>query len=245
MDGVASFMHREFSKVEGSGIDLSNYEVWVIGRRDAGKPMNRKILVAASLQLLLAACSLQVMFFWPVSAMPVISPDTPSAAPPPITKAATPFLPGPASAPIATLPKHAPAPLVKWEEKLGDILNASGDNTSAARALIAAIPRLTAEAPEQYIAHAVDLLENAGSLRVQTIYFRASAPPAVVEAIFNNSLNRPDEFKLPLMAKRMGTPIHSMTGEARSIPKLYLEFEAEERHTAGPRGNIARFNFSA
>jgi hypothetical protein len=203
--------------------------------RAAWTSMNRKILIAASVLLFLAVASLGIMFFWPV----------PDAPPPPETRkpdpAATPLA---ASAPLvqrqlpmpsSSLPPPAGVvPLAAWEERLGEILTAPGDTTTAARALIAAIPGLPAEAQEQYIAHALNLCEDSDFSRVQEIYLRQGTPPAVAEAIFNDALNRPDEVKLPLLAKTMGIPNHPMAGEARGILELYLELEPD---APPPRGS--------
>jgi hypothetical protein len=117
------------------------------------------------------------------------------------------------------------SPLVPWESNLNDILTAPGDNATTARKLLEGIPGLPAEAQEQYIAHALNLCEDADFSRVEEIYLRQNTPPSVVEAIFNDALNRPDEVKLPLMAKTMALPNHPMAGEACGILELYLELE--------------------
>jgi hypothetical protein len=115
--------------------------------------------------------------------------------------------------------------LATWEERLGEILAAPGDTATAARTLLAAIPGLPLEAQEQYIAHALNLSEDADFSKAEEIYQRQNTPPSVAEAIFNDALNRPDEVKLPLMAKTMALPNHPMAGEARQILELYLELE--------------------
>jgi hypothetical protein len=81
------------------------------------------------------------------------------------------------------------------------------------------------EAQEQYIAHALNLCEDSDFSRAEEIYLRPGTPASVSEAIFNDSLNRPDEVKLPLMAKTMANPSHPMAGESRGILELYLDLE--------------------
>jgi hypothetical protein len=89
------------------------------------------------------------------------------------------------------------------------------------------MPGLPSEAQEQFIAHALNLCEDADFSRAEEIYLRPNTPTSVSEAIFNDALNRPDEVKLPLMARTMNSPAHLMRGEAQGILELYLELEPD------------------
>lgn len=136
--------------------------------------------------------------------------------------------PTPTSPSVALPPSREPSPtqpLSDWEEQLDTILAAPGDTSTAARSLMAAIPGLPVEAQEQYIAHALNLCEDSDFSRAEEIYLRPSTPPSVSEAIFNDALNRPDEIKLPLLAKTMANASHPMAGESREILELYLDLE--------------------
>jgi len=191
--------------------------------------MNKNILISLAAVLVLAAASVAVLLLWP---MP--EPSKPDAAPPTAASKASPLTnaaraSNTAPRPIApTAPAEAtPSPLTEWETQLDGILTAPGDTATAARALLAAMPGLPEEAQEQYIAHALNLCEDADFSRAEEIYLRPSTPPSVAEAIFNDALNRPDEVKLPLLAKTMGNPNHPMAGESRGILELYLELEPD------------------
>jgi hypothetical protein len=190
--------------------------------------MNKKILFLAGGSLLLAILAVGALLFWPVPEGPRQETVTPTPTPAPevetLPRESTPAF----STPTPVIAPTPPVmPLAPWEERLGEILAAPGDTTTAARALLAAMPGLPDEAQEQYIAHALNLCEDSDFSRVEEIYLRSNTPPSVAEAIFNDALNRPDEVKLPLMAKTMGLPNHPMAGEARGILELYLELEPD------------------
>jgi hypothetical protein len=182
--------------------------------------MNRKLLIWAFCLVLLSAGLLVGLLWWPIpNSVAPPSPQRPATTPKPIS---TPFQN------LEVKPRPMPEPvssLAPWETNLNDILTAPGDNSTAARKLLEAIPRLPVEAQEQYIAHALNLCEDADFSKAEEIYLRQNTPPSVAEAIFNDALNRPDEVKLPLMAKTMALPNHPMAGEARQILELYLELE--------------------
>ena len=188
--------------------------------------MNKKILISLIVLLVLALASVAVLVLWPMPEAPEKEPSQPVSATTPETVPDAPqeTEASPTPAPIL---QTTSSPLTDWEKQLDSILTAPGDTSSAARALLAAMPGLPAEAQEQYIAHALNLCEDSDFSRAEEIYLRSNTPPSVAEAIFNDALNRPDEVKLPLMAKTMGLPNHPMAGEARGILELYLELEPD------------------
>ncbi len=192
--------------------------------------MNRKIIFFLAGILLLILAGVIFLLLMPLPGVPVqqqkkeslnsINLPTPEPANPTTTPSSTPL-------------RTPSQPLADWEQKLDTILTAPGDTSTAARALLVAILGLPAEAQEQFIAHALNLCEDADFSRAEEIYLRLGTPPSVSEAIFNDALNRPDEVKLPLMAKTMAHPNHPMAGESRGILELYLDLEPE----ASPPGS--------
>jgi len=184
--------------------------------------MNRKIIFFLVGVLLLAISAVVFLLLMPLPKAPVPPPKKESLEKKPFST------PAPISSTVAPSPLKAPAttqPLTDWEQKLDTILTAPGDTSTSARSLLAAIPSLPVEAQEQYIAHALNLCEDSDFSRAEEIYLRPGTPASVSEAIFNDSLNRPDEVKLPLMAKTMANPSHPMAGESRGILELYLDLE--------------------
>lgn len=113
----------------------------------------------------------------------------------------------------------------EWMEQLDNLLGADEETSITARKLIAALPSLPPEAQEEYVAHAVNLCEDGDFAQLEQVYLAANTPPPVVEMIFDDSLNRPDEVKLPMLAKTMRNPSHPMAEEAREILEMYLDLE--------------------
>jgi len=113
----------------------------------------------------------------------------------------------------------------EWVERLDSLLGAEEDTSATARKLIAALPTLPPEAQEEYLAHAVNLCEDGDFAQLEQIYLAANTPSSVVEMIFDDSLNRPDEVKLPMLAKTLRNPSHPMAAEAREILEMYLDLE--------------------
>ena len=183
--------------------------------------MNRKIILFLAGVVLIALAGVMFLLLQPLSAFPTPEEkkDNLNAKSPPTPKPTKPST----KTPVA--PKIPLQSSSDWEQKLDTILAAPGDTSTAARSLLAAIPGLPVEAQEQYIAHALNLCEDSDFSRAEEIYLRPGTPASVSEAIFNDSLNRPDEVKLPLMAKTMANPSHPMAGESRGILELYLDLE--------------------
>jgi len=182
--------------------------------------MIKKILFMALLLTGLAAVSFVVLVFWPLAQAPEArapQPEPPNAGTAPMPTAATP------TPPMASKPT-SPASH-EWEQKLERILADSDDSPAAARALFAAMPTLPVQALEQYIPHALDRCGDEEFFLAEEIYFHPGMPGFVTEAIFEDALNRPDEVKLPFMAKTILSPKHPMAAEARALLETYLQLE--------------------
>jgi len=132
---------------------------------------------------------------------------------------------------ISVRPREAaqPQPNLQnsWEERLDVILTAESSNNEAVRSLLQDFNRLPPEGQMEYIAHALNLCEDGNYDPVSAIYLRSDTPVEVREQIFDDALNRPDEIKLPMMARTMATPNHPMQEQAREILSLYLDLEPD------------------
>jgi hypothetical protein len=114
---------------------------------------------------------------------------------------------------------------VAWEDRLDELLTNEADNTTTVRGLLSSMRGLPPEAQEEFVAHAVNLCEDEQFGLLANIYFEAATPSEVKETIFNDVLNRPDEIKLPLLAKTLLNPTHPMAGESKEILEMYLDLE--------------------
>lgn len=133
------------------------------------------------------------------------------------------------------------APEVSWEEKLDAILSGEEDNRITVRRLLQGFERLPLEAQTEYIAHALNLCEDDNYGEVESIYLRSDTPAEIREQIFDDVLNRPDEVKLPIMARTMEAPSHPLAGEARDILTLYLDLDPDSPRPVDWSGRIRSY----
>ena len=148
------------------------------------------------------------------------------------------------STPLRAIERPQPtqaAPEVSWEEKLDVILSGEDDNRSTVRRLLQGFDRLPPEAQTEYIAHALNLCEDEDFGSVEGIYLQSGTPTEVSEQIFDDALNRPDELKLPLMARTMTTPNHPMQEQAREILCLYLDLDPDTAGTVDWSARIRQY----
>jgi hypothetical protein len=184
--------------------------------------MNQKV---ATIALALAAVALVLVFLL------LPSPPPPPAKPPAprqasAAAAAAPTSADPGSAITATSDPlglvAAPSPVVAWEDRLDQLLTAETDTATTVRGLVSSMRQLPPEAQEQYAAHAVNLCGDEQFALLGEIYLNTQTPQVVTETIFSDLLNRPDEIKLPLLAKTLGNAAHPMAGEAEEILRTYI-----------------------
>lgn len=126
-----------------------------------------------------------------------------------------------------------PAGGAQWEDRLDNILSSEADDQTIVRQLLEGLTSLPAEAQEEFIVHALNLCEDENYAQVESIYLASGTPPVVAEEIFDDSLNRSDEVKLPLLAKTMRNPAHPMAQEAREILEMYLDLDEGAMPPAG------------
>jgi len=127
---------------------------------------------------------------------------------------------GRAPQPVSSLPAGA-----TWEERLDELLTSETDNATTVRGLVSSMRGLPPEAQEEFVAHAVNLCEDEQFGILAEIYYNSATPKEVSETIFNDALNRPDEIKLPMLAKTLRNPAHPLAGEAKEILEMYLDLE--------------------
>jgi hypothetical protein len=128
-----------------------------------------------------------------------------------------------------------------WEEKLDTILSGDGTNKETVLRLLQDFNHLPAEAQMEYIAHALNLCEDTEFGPIEAIYTQSETPAEVREQIFDDALNRPDEIKLPLMARTMATPNHPMQDEAKEILCLYLELDPQSSGSTDWNGRVRSY----
>lgn len=200
-----------------------------IGMAKKGPPLVPILILAA------AALALGTLFLLPTREVvaPSSAEASPAAAPTPeLSSLVDRLVPAvPPTTGIVTL-ESSPSG-ADWEDRLDNILSAEAENQTVVNQLLNGLPRLPVEAQEEFIAHALNLCDDENYAGVETIYLARGTPPEVSEEIFNDVLNRPDEIKLPLLAKTLRSPAHPMAGEAREILEMYLDLEEGAAPPAG------------
>ncbi len=129
----------------------------------------------------------------------------------------------------------------EWVERLDNLLDADEDNSATARKLIAALPALPPEAQEEYVAHAVNLCGDEDFGLLANVYLASETPPIVAEIIFDDALNRPDDLKLPMLAKTLQNPTHPLAGESREILEMYLDLEPAALPASGWEAAVQQY----
>lgn len=183
--------------------------------------MNQKV---AALVLAMAAVALVLVFLLLPSPLPPAKPAAPRQASAAAAAATTSADPGSAitatSDPLGLA--AAPSHVVAWEDRLDQLLTAETDTATTVRGLVSSMRQLPPEAQEQYAAHAVNLCGDEQFALLGEIYLNARTPQVVTETIFSDLLNRPDEIKLPLLAKTLRNAAHPMAGKAEEVLRTYI-----------------------
>ena len=187
--------------------------------------MNQKV---ATIALALAAVAVLLVFLLLPSPPPPAIATAPRQAGAAAAAAITSADPGSVITATSSGPlglASAPAPIVAWEDRLDQLLTAETDPATTVRGLVSSMRQLPPEAQEQYAAHAVNLCGDEQFALLGEIYLNAQTPQVVTETIFSDLLNRPDEIKLPLLAKTLRNAAHPMAGEAEEILRMYIALE--------------------
>jgi hypothetical protein len=144
----------------------------------------------------------------------------------------------PAAGPVTLVASPAAA---DWEDRLDNILSADGDDRAAVRQLLEGLPGLPLEAQEEYVSHALNLCDDDDYGQIETVFLAVGTPAKVSEGIFDDVLNRPDEVKLPLLAKTLRNPTHPMAEEAREILEMYLDLDEGTLPPAGWEAAVRQY----
>ena len=188
--------------------------------------MNQKI---ATIALAIAALAVVFAFlFFPGPEAPTVPPDQAAKAAASETAYSSDFGSGVGVPPptAGSVPEPPTAPQVAaWEDRLDELLTAKTDNAITVRGLISSMRGLPPEAQEEFVAHAVNLCEDEQFADMEKVYFDPGTAKEASETIFNDALNRPDEIKLPMLAKTLRNPAHPMAAESKEILEMYLDLE--------------------
>jgi hypothetical protein len=109
-----------------------------------------------------------------------------------------------------------------WEAPINAILESAEDNNAVARRLDALAPTLPLEGQVEATQHMVNLLDDQNYQAALQKLTNLSTPPAVMEVIYSDILNRPNSVKLPALVNVFAAPGHPLRTEALDTLQIFV-----------------------
>jgi hypothetical protein len=170
----------------------------------------------------------------PESSAPVISGglDAVRSEPAPtlVEPAPAPPVPAPGAKPAPPEVKAAaakqPAPrteIAQWEYRIDEALRSQADHSAIALSLLSQVPAMPGEGQTAAAQHIVNLISDRDYLQVLPYIKNSRMESGFQEIIVAESLNRPDEVKLPVLLAAARTPKHPMAETAVSVLSVLLD----------------------
>lgn len=159
----------------------------------------------------------------PPDTRPVVRPRTNVyQAPPPVPTVATnppPIVPNT----VAVTPTNVPGLITNWEDKVDDVLGTEGDDTNKVHQLLAMFPHLPQDGQTEVAQHLSNLVSDEDYRQLVPFLLNTNLSEPVLDAFFNDLLNRPNSSKLPLLLDIARSPSHPEAGDAKDLLELYLD----------------------
>ena len=110
-----------------------------------------------------------------------------------------------------------------WEDKVDDLLGSTNSDSDKAKQMLEMFPQLPADGQEEVARHLSNLVADQDYGAMRAYLTNASLPAAVLEVLFGDVLNRPNDLKLPALLEVARTPEHPKATEAKDVLQLFLE----------------------
>ncbi len=124
---------------------------------------------------------------------------------------------------VAVAPTNNPGLITNWEDKVDDILGTEGDDTNKVHQLLAMFPHLPQDGQTEVAQHLSNLVSDEDYKEIMPFLLNTNLPEPVLDAFFNDLLNRPNSSKLPLLLDIARSPSHPEAGDAKDLLELYLD----------------------
>jgi hypothetical protein len=125
---------------------------------------------------------------------------------------------------VAALPVPAPQNVItNWESRLDDILDADVEEQEKAKRMAELLPRLPEEGQMEVAQHLANLTLDEDFGLIARFLTDPTLPEDVLDVFLSDSLNRPNEVKLPVLLEVARNPQNPKAEEAREILELFLE----------------------
>lgn len=119
-----------------------------------------------------------------------------------------------------------PAPkteIAQWEYRIDEALRSQADHSAIALSLLSQVPAMPGEGQTAAAQHIVNLMADKDYLQVLPYIKNSRMESGFQEIIVAESLNRPDEVKLPVLLTAARTPKHPMAETAVSVLSVLLD----------------------
>jgi hypothetical protein len=119
-----------------------------------------------------------------------------------------------------------PAPkteIAQWEYRIDEALRSQADHSAIALSLLSQVPSMPAEGQTAAAQHIVNLIADKDYLQMLPYIKNPRMETGFQEIIVAESLNRPDEVKLPVLLMAARTPKHPMADTAVSVLSVLLD----------------------
>lgn len=151
-------------------------------------------------------------------ALPSLPPDRVPPAAPAAPAAKT-------EAPPMTAAKTPPpkTEIAQWEYRIDEALRSQADHSAIALSILSQVPAMPGEGQAAAAQHIANLISDKDYLQVLPYIKNSRMEAGFQEIIVAESLNRPDEVKLPVLLSAARTPKHPMAETALSVLSVLLD----------------------
>lgn len=113
--------------------------------------------------------------------------------------------------------------IAQWEYRIDEALRSQADHSAIALSLLSQVPAMPGEGQTAAAQHIVNLIADKDYLQVLPYIKNPRMETGFQEIIVAESLNRPDEVKLPVLLTAARTPKHPMAETAVSVLSVLLD----------------------
>ena len=107
--------------------------------------------------------------------------------------------------------------ITNWEDRVDHILTSDAGTADKAKAMLEIFPRLPEAGQVEVSKHLSNLVENEDYGPMGKLLVDPQQPPAVLDTLMGDLLNRPNSIKLPTLLEIARTPQHLKAGDAKEV----------------------------
>lgn len=112
--------------------------------------------------------------------------------------------------------------ITNWEDRVDHILTSDAGTADKAKEMLEIFPRLPEAGQVEVSKHLSNLVANEDYAPMGKLLVDAQQPPAVLDTLMGDLLNRPNSLKLPTLLEIARTPQHPKAGDAKEVLGFFL-----------------------